>query len=162
MKNAIIFCICSLALLSSCEDSMILKSEKKMKQDLQGTWERQTQGLYPVFRCGVDSFYFTENWVFSGNNYYTVFFYEAANTCDRGTPDLNLLDKADTAIVGTFKVDTRIFDAFLKLQWISGADTLTPFIDKWEFVTLDKDVLYLATDDPRSNSVVQREFYKIK
>ena len=150
---------------SSCEDDMFLRSEKKMRHEIQGTWERQTQGVQAYASCpGIgDSIPYTENWVFTDDNLYTTFNYGLAMPCDRGTPDKNFQDKTDTAIVAKFKIDARIFDAFLKLQLVSGADdTAYAFIDKWEFVTLDHDVLYLATDDPKSGSVRQVEFYKIK
>jgi hypothetical protein len=69
----------------------------------------------------------------------------------------------DTAIVSKFSIDTKISKAFLKFELISGAgDSVITFVDKWEFITLDKSVLYLATDNPDGTSVLQLEFYKVK
>jgi hypothetical protein len=143
---------------------MFLKSEKKMKEDLQGTWLRSFQGINPYFvGCGTDTLYYDEYWTFEGDNLYTTFNYDQAVSCDRGTPDSVTTDAIDTAIVSGFKIDTRIFNAFLKLQLISGGgDSGYVFVDKWEFITLDDQVLYLATDDPKGNSVLQVEFLKVK
>jgi len=151
-------------IFSSCEDSMILKSEKKMKDDIQGTWRRSFQGADKYFgNCGVDSMYYDEYWIFSGDNLHTTYEYASSATCDYGTPDKTNIDAVDTVIVSKFKIDTKLFDAFLKLQLISGdVDTGSTFYDKWEFVTLDDDVLYLATDAKDGAGVVQREFIKIK
>jgi hypothetical protein len=153
------------AVFSSCEDNMILKSEKKMKSDIQGTWQKSLQGREALLSCASfgDSIPYVEYWTFKDDMLYTTFEYQIPVSCDRGTPDSTYLDGIDTAIVSKFKIDTKLFSAFIKFQVISGTgDSTYSFIDKWEFVTLDKDVLYLATDDPKSNSVVQLEFYKIK
>ncbi len=143
---------------------MILKSQKNMKEDIQGTWRRSFQGADTYFgNCGVDSMFYEEYWIFSGDNLHTTFKYGGSATCDYGTPDITNVDATDTVIVSKFKIDTKIFDAFLKLQLISGdVDTASSFYDKWEFVTLDNDVLYLATDAKNGAGVVQREFIKVK
>lgn len=134
-----------------------------MKSDLQGTWQRNFQGRPTIVKCQGDTFPFQEYWTFKDDYLYTTYEYLSPITCDRGTPDYTYLDGIDTAVVSKFKVDTRLFDAFLKFQLISGSgDSAYVFIDKWEFITLDNDVLYLATDDPKGNSVLQLEFYKIK
>ena len=163
MRNRIILAFITLIAFSSCEDSMFLKSEKKMKEDLQGTWLRSFQGINPYFRCNGDTIYYDEYWTFEGENLYTTLNYDQPINCDRGTPDSVVADAIDTAIVSGFKIDTRIFNAFLKLQLISGGgDSAYVFVDKWEFITLDDQVLYLATDDPKGNSVLQVEFLKVK
>ena len=141
-------------LFSSCEDNMILRSEKKMKKELQGKWEREF--------LGDTSIHFREYWTFDGGTMYTTF--EEKNPpdlVDNGTTDITLADNVDTVVITGFKVDARILRAYLKFQLIDrGVDT-TVFVDKWEFVTLDGGVLYLATDDPASSAVLQVEFKKI-
>jgi hypothetical protein len=155
-----------LLVFASCEDSMVLKSEKKMEADLQGTWRKDFQGRNMYFKhCPVtgDSTYYNEYWTFKDNVVYMTFELENPVDCDHGTPDLNYSDAIDTGTVTGFNVDTRILDAFLKFQLISGGgDSANPFVDKWEFVTLDNDVLYLATDNPNGTSVLQYEFSKVK
>ena len=151
---------------SACEDSMFLKSENKMEDDIQGKWLRNFQGrtIY-IANCPVlhDTVEVTEQWEFVGNMLYTTFQYDPPLACDRGTVDLDLTDDIDTVVVSQFKIDTRIFDAFLKFQFISGtADSVSSFPDKWEFITLDDDVLYLATDNVNNTGVLQLEFSKIK
>jgi len=140
-------------ILSSCEDNMILRSEKKMKEELQGTWQREFLGDTAV--------HFQEQWIFEGDKLYTVLrLDDLPDIYDNGAPDSTLADNQDTSIVTKFKIDAKILDAFIKFQLIYG-DTAR-FIDKWEFVTLEDGVLYLATDDPQTNAVLQLEFYKIK
>ena len=163
MRNRIILAFITLIAFSSCEDSMFLKSEKKMKEDLQGTWLRNFQGINPYFKCSGDSIFYDEYWTFKDDKLYTTINYDQANNCDKGTADSVTSDAIDTVIVSTFKIDTRIFNAYLKLQLVSGgSDSGFVFVDKWEFITLDDEVLYLATDDPKGNSVLQVEFLKVK
>lgn len=144
---------------------MVLKSEKKMKEDIQGKWQKSFQGRQSLLTCAIigDSIPYNEFWTFDGDMLYTTFEYQIAVPCDRGTTDISYLDGVDTGVVSKFKIDTRILDAFLKFQLISGGnDSTYEYIDKWEFVTLEKDLLYLATDNPKGNSVLQLEFSKIK
>lgn len=163
MLNKIFLFAMAVVVFSSCEDSMVLKSEKKMKKDLQGTWKRDFQGRHLFVKVGTDSVFYDENWIFSDDQFYTTYNYYIQNSLDVGTPDINLNDNVDTAIISKFKVDAKLTRAFLKFQLISGGnDSNVTYIDKWEFVTLKNSVLYLATDNPDNNGVAQREFYKIK
>ncbi len=140
-------------ILSSCEDNMVLRSEKKMKEELQGTWQREF--------LGDTAIHFQEKWIFEGDKLYTVLRTDdPPDIYDNGAPDSTLADNQDTSVVTKFKIDAKILDAFIKFQLIYG-DT-GKFVDKWEFVTLKDGVLYLATDDPASTAVLQLEFYKIK
>lgn len=154
-------------LFPSCDDVMILKSEKKMKEDLQGEWLRSFQGQTPyILNCpsNHDSAFYEEHWTFNGSNLHTTFHY-GPYSCDRGTPDFNKTDRVDTVLVCTFNVDARLTRAYLKLQLISGLvpnDSTSEYFDKWEFVELSDDVLYLATDARNNSGVEQREFSKIK
>lgn len=142
-----------LLVLSSCEDNMLLRSEKKMKSEIQGTWQREFLGDTAV--------HYTEQWIFNGDKLYTVLsLNQPPDFYDDGAPDSNHTDNKDTSIITGFKIDTKITRAYLKFQLING-DTAF-FVDKWEFVTLDNDVLYLATDDPKSSSVLQLEFARVK
>ena len=152
LRNLFLFVLVVL-FFSSCEDNMFLRSEKKMKKELQGTWQREF--------LGDTSIHYQEQWVFTGDKLYTVFRKDnPPDLYDDGSPDSTIADNQDTNIYTKFTLDAKTFKAFLKFQLVYG-DT-AKFIDKWEFVTLDNDVLYLATDDPTSNTVLQLEFYKIK
>jgi len=167
MWNRLLFAALIIIVFSSCEDSMILKSEKKMKEDIQGTWLRSFQGSIKVItKCPTvfDSSSYDEYWMFKDDNFYSYYMYSPATGCDRGTPDLNDADNIDTALVCKFKIDTQILKAFLKFQLISGGldTTGATFYDKWEFVTLDSKILYLATDTKNGAGVQQREFSKVK
>ena len=138
-----------------------------MKEDIQGTWLRSFQGQVRIVEnCPTvsDSSSYDEYWVFSGDNFVTTYAYQPAYGCDRGTPDLNVMDNVDTGVVSKFKIDCDVFKAYLKFQLISGEtnDTGSTFYDKWEFVTLDGNSLYLATDNKKGAGVEQREFSKVK
>ncbi len=152
LKNLVLFVLVAL-LFSACEDNMFLRSEKKMKSELQGTWQREFLGDTAV--------HYSEQWIFNGDKLYTVYQRDdPPDHYDDGSPDSTLSDNRDTNIYTKFSLDAKTFKAFLKFQLING-DT-SRFVDKWEFVTLDKGVLYLATDDPKSNTVLQLEFYKVQ
>jgi hypothetical protein len=155
MKHLFFICAITVLLFSSCEDNMILRSEKKLKKELQGTWQREF--------LGDTSIHYDELWIFTGDKFYSAFIeHDPPDLVDNGTKDSTLNDNVDTAIVSGFKVDARILNAFLKFQLIDRGNDTTVFFDKWEIVELDKNVLYLATDHPISNTVEQREFFKIK
>ena len=166
MRFRILLAAGILLTFSACEESMFLKSEKKMKDDIQGLWLRDFQGAPRyIINCPSvhDSLNISEYWHFEGNMLYTTFQYDPPLACDRGTEDVNKNDHIDTVVISQFKIDTRLFDAFLKFQVISGVnDSVITFPDKWEFITLDDDVLYLATDNPSGTSVLQLEFSKVK
>lgn len=145
-------------LFTACEDNMWLRSEKKLKEKIQGTWEHET--------LGDTNIHYREQWIFEGDMLHTVFI-EFPDFNDSGTKDSSFSpfypdDNADTVVKTKFTIDTRITRAFLKLQLIDRGIDTTTFVDKWEFVELDDKVLYLATDDPVSGAVLQREFFKVK
>jgi hypothetical protein len=140
-------------LFSSCEDSMFLRSEKKIKSELQGTWERQFQGDTAIHH--------REYWIFNGDKLYTTFEeHNPPDLLDNGAIDLSLTDNNDTVIISGFKIDAKVFKAFIKFQLQQG-DT-TRFVDKWDIVELEKKTLYMAADDPTGNSVLQLEFARVK
>lgn len=165
---------------TGCEDNMFLRSSKKMEEELQGTWKRNHLGLIPYFNCNNTPYYYQEYWIFKNDRLYTVFNYSTVPQCnffpDYGTIDLsadtinaNLIshfDKVDTNIVATFDVDAKVFKAFLNLEFISGNnDTIVSdnnLVPKWEFVELADNRLYIAADNKNGNSVLQKEFYKVK
>jgi hypothetical protein len=143
---------------------MILRSEKKIKSDLQGSWQREFLGRDPFVdnpACAPDIVYYNVLWNFNGDNLYVIVETPIAFAGDFGVVDINKLDKRDTTIISKFKIDAKVLRAFIKLQLIDKGTDSTIFIDKWEFVDLDKNTLYLATDHPVTNTVEQREFFKI-
>jgi hypothetical protein len=151
MKRLFAFVIIAF-LCASCEDSMFLRSEKKMKEDLQGKWQREF--------LGDTSIHHDEFWIFSGSTLYTTreeFF--PPDTYDNGAKDSVMSDNVDTMVISGFSIDARVFKAFLKLQPKTARDT--GFVDRWEFIELS-NVMDLAADNPIGPGVVQREFYKVK
>jgi hypothetical protein len=165
MQRFIILLFFMSFILSSCEDSMVLKSEKKMTRDLQGKWQREYLGEppYSVGGCYSDTVYYYETWTFKDNNWVQTYEFNVPVFCDGGIPDVTNNDGSDTLVLANFKVDARVSRAFLKFQIVArNPNDTTKFVDKWEFVELEDKVLYLATDDPNSNSVLQREFFKIE
>jgi len=122
-------------IFASCEDSMVLRSEKKMKSELQGRWQREF--------LGDTSIHYNEFWNFNGDKLYTTYEQlEPPDNGDDGAKDSTIADNVDTVLISGFKIDARTFRAYLKLQLIDrGLNDTTVFIDKWEFVTLDIGVL---------------------
>ena len=174
MRSRVFLFITMVVLLSSCEDNMLLRSEKKLKKDLQGTWLRSFQGLPPEL-YGVDCdgpngplpvINISEYWTFKDNRMVSYYVYESTPSCDRGAADSVWTDRNDTIFVSDFKVDAKIMRAFLKFQLISGAVIDSSgnnlFVDKWEFIELSDNVLYLAADNPVGGDVEQREFSRVK
>jgi hypothetical protein len=187
MKNKAYLVLLSIVvLMSGCEDNMVLRSSKKMKDELQGTWKRNHLGVIPFFACNTGggnsiNYYFQEYWIFKGDRLFTVYNFTTAPSCgstypDIGTKDLSIdtigtnqfvhFDKTDTNIVASFDVDANVFRAFLSLEFISGNnDTIISdnnLVPEWEFVELEDNRLYIAADNETGTSVLQKEFYKIK
>ena len=135
---------------------MFLRSEKKMKEELQGKWQREF--------LGDSSIHHSEFWIFEGDNLYTTYtLFDPPDQNDDGAPDLTIADNSDTIVISGFKIDTKTFRAYLKFQLITrGLNDTTPFYDKWEFVTLEDGVLYLATDNVDGTTVLQQEFFKVE
>ena len=171
---------------TSCEDNMVLRSSKKMKEELQGTWKRNHLGIIPYFACNTGggnstNYYFQAYWIFKADRLYTVYNFTLAPSCgssypDVGTQDFSMdtiggtqfihFDKIDTNIVANFDVDADVFRAFLNLDFISGNnDTIVSdnnLVPEWEFVELEDNRLYIAADNETGTAVLQKEFYKIK
>ena len=164
---------------------MFLRSSKKMKEELQGTWKRNHLGIIPFFGCNsgngnIETYYFQEYWIFKDDRLYTVYNFSATPLCgttypDVGTQDYSIdtlgniyshIDKIDTNIVASFGVDAKVFKAFLNLEFISGNnDTIASdnnLVPKWEFVELEDGRLYIAADNENGTSVLQKEFYKVQ
>jgi hypothetical protein len=153
MKRYLFLFVIAVPLFSSCEDNMFLRSEKKMKSELQGVWQREF--------LGDTSIHYNEYWIFNGDYLYTAIEQTSGgSTGDVCAPDANDVDNSDTSVITHFKIDARIFRAYLKLQPSFACDT--DFVDNWEFVELEDDVLYIAADNPLGPGVFQREFFKIK
>lgn len=180
------FLLLPVLIFVGCEDNMVLRSSKKMKEELQGTWKRNHLGVIPYFSCNTGggnatNYYFQEYWIFKGDRLYTVYNFTTAPSCgfsypDAGTKDLSIdtigssqfthYDKIDTNIVANFDVDANVFRAFLNLDFISGNnDTVISdnnLVPEWEFVELEDNRLYIAADNETGTAVLQKEFYKIK
>jgi hypothetical protein len=172
-------------LFAGCEDNMFLRSSKKMKEELQGTWKRNHLGQFPGSLCRItpadtSTVYFQEYWIFKDDKLYTVFDFGTDRSCfnnmDAGTPDLSVVadtinnfyvdsEPKDTNVVANFSIDADVFKAFLNLEFISGNninDQNLFLVPSWEFVELEDDRLYIAADNETGNEVLQKEFYRVK
>ncbi|MEI2758497.1 MAG: hypothetical protein V9G42_03565 [Bacteroidia bacterium] len=125
----------SLLLLMGCESNHFFKSEKKLKSDIVGTWDRVLFGPQNE-----------ETWIFVDG---TIKIYQ---------PNRH----GDTADVGTFSIDATLTSPFLKIENTTylnqnpGGDT---YNHKWSIVKIDNKVLEIATDSPLGG-VAQIEFIK--
>ncbi len=164
-----------LAVLASCESNHFFKSEKKLKGDIIGVWDR-----IPI--SAEDNIY-GEKWTFAdggvtmvktladNDTLYDDYVY-AVSICSSTSQtivsdttgyynDLNKSDCLDTLAydVGTYTVDATVAAPFLKIEGLSGV--VSPFYNsKWTIVQLDNDILEIATDYPANAGVLQKEFLK--
>jgi hypothetical protein len=159
MRLNIFFLFLAAIFLSSCEDSMFLKSEKVLKNKIRKTWQMDAFGNQAlIYFIGGDTVYYNEFWTFKDDKLYTIReLVNPGNFYDFGTVDSVQNDNKDTVDIATFSIDTKIFNAYLKLTLISGGTQY--FVDKWEIIELDSDILDIAADDPGGSGVIQYEFY---
>jgi hypothetical protein len=137
----------------SCEENMWLKSEKKLRGQVEGSWNR----LYPG--AGVQVY---ETWTFKDGVVSIVITEKEHNTTDEGYADFNKTD-VDTISVdyGNFSIDTKIDNAYLKLSNLeknvveSAKQGLNA---KWTIVDISGTILYIAAEN--GSAIIQREFEK--
>ncbi len=138
---------------TSCEDSFFLPSKKKYKKDLEHPWKRDFLGGQNTFQ---------ENWEFKeGNLYLTRIELLTNDTVDNGLPDGSQTDNVDTVDVGTYKVDTKIFNVFVRIGGFATDTALIEYNTKWTVIELDKSGLYFVADGAVSGTVIQREFERL-
>lgn len=149
-----LFVILALIGFSSCEENMWLRSEKKVRNKLEGTWNR-------LFVTSVISK--NETWNFANGVVVIVETEKIDNHTDDGFIDLNKTDNVDTITVdyGNYSVDAKIDNVYLKLSNLeenvveSAKQGLSA---KWTFVDIDNHIMYIAADN--GAAIVQREFEK--
>lgn len=126
-------------LFSSCENNQWFKSEKDLKNKIQGSWKRQffTSLPNPIYGLNFNE----EYWTFIEGDVYRMRI-KGSNT--------------DTIDEGTYSIDAKWFSSYLKMEGFS-TDTAGAFNNKFTIVELDKDVLLIATDVPRGG-IAQYEF----
>ncbi len=119
----------------SCESNHFLKSEKKLKSDIVGTWNRVLFGNE-----------LEESWTFVDGN-------------------LKILQPSrhgDTLDVGTYSIDATLTTPYLKIENTTytnqnpGGDT---YNYKWSIIKLDNKVLEIASESD-NGGLAQIEFIK--
>jgi hypothetical protein len=142
MKNLVsILASLSLLLLFSCEENTGLVSEKKIKKEIQGTWNRAF--------LTVDSVQTVEHWVLAD-----------------GKISIYLGDKyhnPELTDEGYYSVDAKLSGIFLKLSQLEEnvpAQAQQKLNAKWNIVELHDGILYIATDEG-TGGVRDREFIKL-
>jgi hypothetical protein len=134
IRTASIFSIIAI-LFYSCESNHFFKSEKKLKSNLEGTWNRvQISGSEPI-----------EQWTFLG-----------------GTVSISQVKQDSTIIIsGSYSIDATLTAPFLKIEDLSR-DSIgfpTDYDIKWSIVQLDERVLDIVADIP-TGGLAQIEFTK--
>lgn len=134
IRTASIFSIIAI-LFYSCESNHFFKSEKKLKSNLEGTWNRvQISGSEPI-----------EQWTFLG-----------------GTVSISQVKQDSTIVIsGSYSIDATLTAPFLKIEDLSR-DSIgfpTDYDIKWSIVQLDERVLDIVADIP-TGGLAQIEFTK--
>lgn len=151
-----IFFLCLMAIgFYSCEENMWLKSEKKLRNNLEGTWNK----LFVT--ANVSSI---ETWTFKDGVILIVGTEKKDNGIDDGYTDLVTNDKLDTLMLdaGNFSVDAKIDNSYIKLYNLEETvieSAKQGLNGKWTIVDIDSDILYIAADN--GSAIIQREFQKI-
>lgn len=142
MKNILlVFVFLSGLFFSGCENNEILLSEKKLKEEIKGTWKIVAP------RPSAD---FVETWVFE-NGANTVASQKA------NSPNMNA--------TGNYSIDAKFSKAYISLSGFTftgrlhSGFTAADLNRKWTLVELSDDVLYIsATDD--AGAIRSMEFAK--
>lgn len=119
----------------SCESNHFLKSEKKLKSDIVGTWNRVLFGNE-----------LEESWTFVDGN----------------IKILQPTRHGDTLDVGNYSIDATLATPYLKIENTTytnqnpGGDT---YNYKWSIIKLDNKVLEIATESDKGG-LAQIEFIK--
>jgi len=138
---------------AGCEENMWLKSEKKLRGKIEGSWTRlQVSANYSS----------DEIWTYRDGVIVIVTTEKKSNGTDEGYADFNKSD-LDTLVldVGNYSLDAKIDNAYLKLSGLeeniveSAKQGLNA---KWTIVDIDGSVLYIAAEN--GSAVIQREFEK--
>lgn len=139
---------------AGCEENMWLKSEKKLRNNLEGTWTR----LWVTKVVTVN-----ESWTFRDGVIVIVSTELTTNSLDDGYIDLNTSDNKDTVTydVGNYSVDAKVDNAYLRLSNLEEniiEAAKQGLSAKWTIVDIDGSLLYIAAEN--SSAIIQREFEK--
>ncbi len=143
------------AVLASCESNHFFKSEKKLKGDIIGVWNR-----IPLGSSDVDK----DKWTFEDGTISIVTYRTNYDTLyDSGSyyQDSTQADGVDTLYMdkGTYTVDATVAAPFLKIEGLTLSSSEF-YNSKWTIVQLDGQILEIATDYPNNAGVLQKEFLK--
>jgi|GEM_PF-699035 len=138
----------------SCEENMWLKSEKKLRGQIEGTWDK----LFVTSHV-----YTNETWEFKDGTILITVTEKTDNHFDDGYVDLNKADGLDTMIMdlGNYSINAKIDNAYLTLSNLeenvveSAKQGLNA---KWTIVDISNGGMYIAADN--GTAIIQREFEK--
>lgn len=126
-----VFIICSVISIAGCESNNHLRSEKKIKSQIQGTWKL----AYPIS---------PESWTFSNDTFYV-------------SKTINGMVLKDT---GSYKIEATWKEPYVTITDAELINSPPLDLNgKWTIIELDNKVLYLAIR-PAGSGLEQREFIK--
>lgn len=126
-----VFIICCLFFLMACESNNHLRSEKKLKSQIQATWRL----VYPIGE---------ETWRFDDGIFYA-------------TRTSNGILRQDT---GTYKIEATWKEPYVTISDAELInDGPVNLNEKWTIIELDNTVLFITIRPPGSG-LLQREFVK--
>ncbi len=165
-----------LAFSAGCDSNWNwFRSEKKIKQQLEGTWRRIyleitserefwtfSDGKIDIFRNDTAAYSFT---IVCDTCTCNFPFTCPTSCCDNGLVDLNFKDGNDTIIIdaGNFSVDANLISACVITKDLTSTGE-SNYNFKWTIVELDERILYIVADKVDAAGIVvgniQREFIK--
>lgn len=137
MKNLLrVFLLFIFVMASSSCDELIFKSEKKIKQEIQGVWEN-------ILLNQMQS---REYWALENGNIYLL--------------ELNGA-KFDTIDKGFYSIDAKLSKAYIDIRDFTSIQAqLSDYNARWSIIELGDDVLYLTTR--QSGGLLQKEFLRFQ
>ena len=129
-------CVLLLLMSFSCGDNLLFKSEKKIKQEVQGVWEN-------ILLNQMQS---REYWALENGNIYLL--------------ELNG-NKFDTIDAGQYSIDAKLAKAYIDIRdFTSTQALLSDYNSRWSIIELTDDLLYITTR--QSGGLLQKEFLRFQ
>ncbi len=140
--------------MSGCEENMWLRSEKKLRGKIEGSWNKLFVTQQVVSK---------ETWTFKDGVLVITGVEKNPNSIDDGIADVVQNDGSDTLSmdIGNYSIDAKIDNAYLKLSNLEKnvvESAKQGLNGKWTIVDIDNNTLYIAAEN--GSAIIQREFEK--
>jgi hypothetical protein len=130
----------------SCSKQELFKSEKKVKEELQGTWNLIPIPRYDYNSITGDSNVHVESWTFDDTH-------------------VTIINSGQTA-TSTYSVNTSISKSEFELDNVTPEFTnparVRDINGTWRIISLDADILVIGNDQSGTTGLTELEFQKKK